>query len=109
MSLVKFAGSPRKKIPQVVIKHGRYGLYAAWGGSNFSLSSLDMSPSEITLADVKPFLTGEKGAGKSVVRRAALGKELHRSLRNSVKDSLSFTFEGISQILQEFLSRDKGF
>ena len=44
----------------MIIKKGKFGLYVTWGNNKLSLNGIDKSIGEITLEDVKSFMTTTK-------------------------------------------------
>ena len=45
---------------EMIIKKGKFGLYVTWGNNKLSLNGIDKSIGEITLEDVKSFMTTTK-------------------------------------------------
>ena len=56
------------KEKDVVVRSGKFGLYAQWAGKNYSLKGTEKDLSDITIRDVIPYLEGTKHANPNILR-----------------------------------------
>ena len=56
------------KNDDVILKKGKYGLYASCGGKNYSVKHLKKKMERIELADIMDILSGKKSSNPNVLR-----------------------------------------